>query len=62
MNKLNQLSQKNGTKSIHLEATSDLSTTTFLSAFQRFVSRVFVVYIKIKNKPLCWVLQTIVCY
>ena len=27
------------TKAIHLEATSDLSTTTFLSAFQRFVSR-----------------------
>ena len=27
------------TKVIHLEATSDLSTTTFLSAFQRFVSR-----------------------
>ena len=27
------------TKAIHLEATSDLSTATFLSAFQRFISR-----------------------
>ena len=27
------------TKAIHLEAKSDLSTTTFLSAFQRFVAR-----------------------
>ena len=27
------------TKAIHLEPTSDLSTTTFMSAFQRFISR-----------------------